>query len=40
MPESAVKTGAVDYVLPIDAIGPAIIAIVHGQPVRDVAGAS
>jgi two-component system chemotaxis response regulator CheB len=40
MPESAVKTGAVDYVLPIEAIGPAITAIVHGQPVADVASAT
>lgn len=39
MPESAVKTGAVDYVLPIEAIGPAINAIVHGLPVTDVVNA-
>jgi len=40
MPESAVKTGAVDYVLPLAAIGPAINAIVHGKPVADVASAT
>jgi two-component system chemotaxis response regulator CheB len=33
MPESALNTGVVDYVLPLDAIGPAIDAIVHGRPV-------
>ena len=40
MPESAVKTGVVDFVLPIQAIGPAINAIVHGQPVGGVASAT
>jgi two-component system chemotaxis response regulator CheB len=33
MPEAAVRSGAVDYVLPLDAIGPAIDAIVHGRPI-------
>ena len=33
MPRSAVETGAVDYVLPLDAIAPAIAAIVRGEPV-------
>ena len=33
MPQSAVDTGAVDYVLPLDAIGAAITAIVRGEPV-------
>jgi len=35
MPEAAVKSGAVDYVLPLDAIGPALDAIVHDRPVVD-----
>jgi two-component system chemotaxis response regulator CheB len=35
MPEAALKSGAVDYMLPIDEIGPAIDAIVHGRPVED-----
>ena len=29
-----------DYVLPLDAIGPAIDAIVHGRPVAGTAAAS
>ena len=33
MPTAALKTGVVDYVLPLDAIGPAINAIVEGQPI-------
>jgi two-component system chemotaxis response regulator CheB len=33
MPEAAVRTGAVDYVLPLEAIAPAIDAIVNGRPV-------
>jgi two-component system chemotaxis response regulator CheB len=33
MPESAVRSGAVDYVLPLEAIGPAIEAIVEGRPI-------
>jgi two-component system chemotaxis response regulator CheB len=40
MPESALKTGAVDYLLPLEAIGPAIDAIVHGRPVAEVDRAS
>jgi two-component system, chemotaxis family, protein-glutamate methylesterase/glutaminase len=36
MPEAAVRTGAVDYVLPLEAIGPAIDAIVNGRPVAGV----
>ena len=32
MPQAAVKTGAVDQVLPLDRIGSAIAAIVTGQP--------
>jgi two-component system chemotaxis response regulator CheB len=31
MPRSAIKTGAVDYVLPIEAIGPMLAAIVRGE---------
>jgi two-component system chemotaxis response regulator CheB len=33
MPQAAVASGAVDLVLPLDAIAPALNAIVHGQPV-------
>ena len=33
MPEAALRTGAVDVVLPLDAIGSAIDAIVHGRPI-------
>lgn len=33
MPRSAIRSGAVDYVLPLDAIGPALNDIVHGRPV-------
>jgi two-component system chemotaxis response regulator CheB len=33
MPRSAIRTGAVDYVLPLEAIAPAIQDIVHGRPV-------
>jgi two-component system chemotaxis response regulator CheB len=40
MPEAALKTGAVDYVLPLDDIGPAIDAIVHGRPIAGLAGAT
>jgi two-component system chemotaxis response regulator CheB len=38
MPESAIATGAVDDVLPVDAIGPALNDIVHGRPVLGVTG--
>jgi chemotaxis response regulator CheB len=38
MPLSAVKTGAVDYVLPLELIGPAIEQIVRGESVVTVAG--
>jgi two-component system chemotaxis response regulator CheB len=34
MPEAALKSGAVDFVLPLDAIGPAIDAIVHGRSIN------
>jgi hypothetical protein len=27
-----VRTGAVDYVLPLEAIAPALVAIMQGQP--------
>lgn len=40
MPEAALRSGAVDYVLPLNAIGPAIDAIVHGRSVTDTAAAS
>jgi two-component system chemotaxis response regulator CheB len=33
MPASAVKSGAVDYVLPIVDIGPALDAVVHGRDI-------
>jgi two-component system, chemotaxis family, protein-glutamate methylesterase/glutaminase len=33
MPAAAVPSGAVDYVLPLDAIAPALSAIVRGLPV-------
>lgn len=39
MPESAIRTGAVDYVLPVEAIGPALNDLVHGRPVSVPAGA-
>lgn len=35
MPQAALRSGAVDYVLPVEAIGPAIDAIVHGRSVAD-----
>lgn len=34
MPQSAIESGAVDYVLPLDSIGPTIQRIVRGQPVE------
>lgn len=40
MPESALRSGAVDYVLPIEAIGPAIDAIVNGRPVAGAVSAT
>jgi two-component system, chemotaxis family, protein-glutamate methylesterase/glutaminase len=40
MPESALRSGAVDYVLPLTDIAPAIEAIVHGRPVEGAAAAS
>jgi hypothetical protein len=39
MPEAALRSGAVDYVLPLDAIGPAIEAIVTGCPVAGAGAA-
>jgi chemotaxis response regulator CheB len=33
MPRSAIRSGAVDYVQPLDAIGPALNDIVRGRPV-------
>jgi two-component system, chemotaxis family, protein-glutamate methylesterase/glutaminase len=38
MPESAIRTGAVDYVLPLDRIGPALDDLVHGRPIQQDAG--
>ena len=32
MPSAAVQSGAADYVLPLEAIGPALDAIVQGRP--------
>jgi chemotaxis response regulator CheB len=40
MPRSAVETGAVDYVLPLAAIAPAIAPIVGGEPVQPAVGLS
>jgi chemotaxis response regulator CheB len=34
MPQSAVATSGVDYVLPLEAIAPALTAITRGQPVQ------
>jgi len=34
MPKSAIASGAVDYVLPLEAIAPLLDDIVHGRPVR------
>ena len=34
MPRSAIRTGAVVYVLPLDRIGPALTALVHGRPIE------
>jgi two-component system chemotaxis response regulator CheB len=31
MPEAAIKTGAVDFILPLDEIGPAIVTLVTGD---------
>jgi chemotaxis response regulator CheB len=33
MPRAAIRSGAVDYVLPLDAIGPTLNDIVHRRPV-------
>ncbi|HET7699000.1 MAG TPA: chemotaxis protein CheB [Vicinamibacterales bacterium] len=38
MPRSAIASGAVDYVLPIDAIAPAIAHLVRGEAVPAVSG--
>jgi two-component system chemotaxis response regulator CheB len=37
MPRSAVRTGAVDHVLPLDAIPAALVAITQGQPIDGAA---
>lgn len=34
MPGSAIGTGAVDYVLPLDRIGPALVSLVHGHSIQ------
>jgi two-component system, chemotaxis family, protein-glutamate methylesterase/glutaminase len=31
MPGSAIRTGAVDYILPLNLIGPALVDLVHGR---------
>jgi two-component system chemotaxis response regulator CheB len=33
MPTAAVESGAADWVLPLDAIGPALDAVIHGRPI-------
>jgi two-component system chemotaxis response regulator CheB len=38
MPEAAIRTGAVDYALPVVSIGPALVALVHGEPVANALG--
>jgi len=40
MPSSAIESGAVDYVLPLDAIAPAIEHIVRGEPVPAIPATS
>jgi two-component system chemotaxis response regulator CheB len=40
MPGSAVRSGSVDYVLPLGAIASALNALVHGRPVQDGVGAA
>jgi two-component system chemotaxis response regulator CheB len=40
MPQAAIRSGAVDYVLPIEAIGPAIDSMVHGRPIAGAADAT
>jgi chemotaxis response regulator CheB len=40
MPESAVKSGAVDYVLPIVEIASALDAVVHGRAIGAGSGVS
>jgi chemotaxis response regulator CheB len=37
MPGAAVRSGAVDHLLPLDAIGPAIGAIVYGRSISEPA---
>jgi two-component system chemotaxis response regulator CheB len=37
MPLAAVESGAVDYVLPLEAIAPALTAIMRGEPVQGAA---
>jgi two-component system chemotaxis response regulator CheB len=38
MPRSAIVSGAVDYVLPLDGIGPVILDIVHDRPITSATG--
>jgi two-component system chemotaxis response regulator CheB len=38
MPAAAVQSGAVDYVLPLEKIGPALEAIVRGRPIDSLPG--
>lgn len=40
MPQSAIESGAVDYVLPLGAIAPAIERLVRGEPVSAVSATS
>jgi chemotaxis response regulator CheB len=39
MPQSAIEAGAVDYVLPLRSIAPALVDIVHGRPVSGTTAA-
>jgi two-component system, chemotaxis family, protein-glutamate methylesterase/glutaminase len=38
MPQAAVKTGKVDHVLPLEAIGPALVRLVLCGGVNEAAG--
>ncbi|HEX2716379.1 MAG TPA: hypothetical protein VHM67_01800 [Gemmatimonadaceae bacterium] len=40
MPRSAIRTGAVDLVLPLDRIAPALLALVASGEFRDVSPAT
>ena len=40
MPTAAVQSGAADLVLPLDAIGPALDAVIHGKPIPAISQTS